>query len=148
MTEKTLESSFLWEVVAYKRWSHREAWRLEWTESLNGDFVKNVSFQGKRNICNPSNVKISLWSSLITVMFSECRQFRVSIEFSLEHPEGGIQFVIPKGEDTMAQVHLWALNVLWNANLWHSLTQFLGFQCILLQRSAHLFTYGCANSSR
>jgi len=28
----------------------------------------------------------------------------VSIEFSLEHPAGGIQFVIPKGEGTMAQV--------------------------------------------
>lgn len=49
---------------------------------------------------------------------NEGRQFRVSIEFSLEHPEGGIQFVIPKGEGTMAQ------------------------------RSAHLFSYGCANSSR
>ena len=36
--------------------------------------------------------------------YLECRQFRVSIEFSLEHPEGGIQFVIPKGEGTMAQV--------------------------------------------
>ena len=28
----------------------------------------------------------------------------MSIEFSLEHPAGGIQFVIPKGEGTMAQV--------------------------------------------
>lgn len=37
-------------------------------------------------------------------LVSEGRQFRVSIEFSLEHPEGGIQFVIPKGEGTMAQV--------------------------------------------
>ncbi|XP_074635589.1 transcription initiation factor TFIID subunit 2-like isoform X2 [Acropora palmata] len=46
------------------------------------------------------------------------RQFRVSIEFSLEHPEGGIQFVVPKREGTMAQ------------------------------RSAHLFSYGSANSSR
>ena len=34
----------------------------------------------------------------------EYRPFRVSIEFSLEHPFGGIQFVIPKGEGTMAQV--------------------------------------------
>ena len=40
----------------------------------------------------------------ISFYYLECRQFRVSIEFSLEHPEGGIQFVIPKGEGTMAQV--------------------------------------------
>ena len=42
--------------------------------------------------------------SVLDLFYLECRQFRVSIEFSLEHPEGGIQFVIPKGEGTMAQV--------------------------------------------
>ena len=35
---------------------------------------------------------------------TECKAFQVSIEFSLEHPEGGVQFVIPDGEGTMAQV--------------------------------------------
>ena len=40
----------------------------------------------------------------VAILHAECKQFRVSIEFSLEHPEGGIQFVIPKGEGTMAQV--------------------------------------------
>jgi len=39
-------------------------------------------------------------------LFSERRQFRVSIEYSLDHPEGGIQFVIPKGEGTMAEVRV------------------------------------------
>lgn len=39
-------------------------------------------------------------------LVSEGRQFRVSIEFSLEHPEGGIQFVVPKREGTMAQVRV------------------------------------------
>ncbi|KXJ10195.1 Transcription initiation factor TFIID subunit 2 [Exaiptasia diaphana] len=48
----------------------------------------------------------------------ERRQFRISIEYSLDHPEGGIQFVTPKGEGSMAE------------------------------RSAHLFTYGYGNSSR
>ncbi|KAK3736334.1 hypothetical protein QZH41_020807, partial [Actinostola sp. cb2023] len=47
----------------------------------------------------------------------ERRQFRISIEYSVDHPEGGIQFVTPKGEGTMAE------------------------------RSAHLFTYGYGNSS-
>jgi len=41
---------------------------------------------------------------VLDLFYLECRQFRVSIEFSLEHPKGGIQFVIPKGEGTMAQV--------------------------------------------
>ena len=55
------------------------------------------------------NIKISTFVTLVKVFwisfyYLECRQFRVSIEFSLEHPEGGIQFVIPKGEGTMAQV--------------------------------------------
>ncbi|XP_067032704.1 transcription initiation factor TFIID subunit 2-like isoform X1 [Acropora muricata] len=54
----------------------------------------------------------------VSACANEGRQFRVSIEFSLEHPEGGIQFVVPKREGTMAQ------------------------------RSAHLFSYGSANSSR
>ncbi|XP_031558269.1 transcription initiation factor TFIID subunit 2-like [Actinia tenebrosa] len=48
----------------------------------------------------------------------ERRPFRVSIEYSLDHPETGIQFITPKGEATMAE------------------------------RSAHLFTYGYGNSSR
>ncbi|XP_048582004.1 transcription initiation factor TFIID subunit 2 isoform X3 [Nematostella vectensis] len=48
----------------------------------------------------------------------ERKQFRVSIEYSLEHPDSGIQFVTPKGDGTMAQ------------------------------RAAHLFTYTYANSSR
>lgn len=54
------------------------------------------------------DIKISTFVALVKVFwiffYLECRQFRVSIEFSLEHPEGGIQFVIPKGEGTMAQV--------------------------------------------
>ena len=54
------------------------------------------------------NIKMSSFVTLLKVFwiffYLECRQFRVSIEFSLEHPEGGIQFVIPKGEGTMAQV--------------------------------------------
>lgn len=49
---------------------------------------------------------------------SEKKTFRLSIEFSLEHPEGGIQFVIPSGNGTMTE------------------------------RSAHMFTYGHGNSSR
>ena len=35
---------------------------------------------------------------------SEKKTFRLSIEFSLEHPEGGIQFVIPSGNGTMTEV--------------------------------------------
>lgn len=35
---------------------------------------------------------------------SEKKTFQLSIEFSLEHPKGGIQFVIPPGNGSMVEV--------------------------------------------
>ena len=35
---------------------------------------------------------------------SEKKRFRLSIEFSLEHPKGGIQFVIPAGNGSIEEV--------------------------------------------
>lgn len=35
---------------------------------------------------------------------SERKTFRVSIEFSLEHPKGGIQFVLPGGNGSIEEV--------------------------------------------
>ena len=46
------------------------------------------------------------------------KSFRICIEFSLEHPKGGIKFVVPDADGTM------------------------------LDRGAHLFTYENENSSR
>ena len=37
---------------------------------------------------------------------SEKKTFRLSIEFSLEHPKGGIQFVIPAGNGSIKEVRL------------------------------------------
>jgi len=48
----------------------------------------------------------------------DMKSFRVCIEFSLERPKGGIKFVVPDADGTM------------------------------LDRGAHLFTYGNENSSR
>ena len=50
--------------------------------------------------------------------FAEMKPMRVCIEFSLEEPNGGIKFVVPDIDGTM------------------------------LDRGAHLFTYGHENSSR
>ena len=36
---------------------------------------------------------------------SEKKTFRLSIEFSLEHPRGGIQFVIPAGSGSIEEVN-------------------------------------------
>ena len=36
---------------------------------------------------------------------SERKTFRLSIEFSLEHPKGGIQFVIPTNNGGNEEVH-------------------------------------------
>ena len=49
---------------------------------------------------------------------TEMKPFRVCIEFSLEEPKGGLKFVVPDLDGTM------------------------------LDRGAHLFTYGHENSSR
>ena len=49
---------------------------------------------------------------------AELKPFRICIEFSLEQPKGGIKFVVPDLDGTM------------------------------LDRGAHLFTYGHENSSR
>ncbi|XP_035219613.1 transcription initiation factor TFIID subunit 2-like [Stegodyphus dumicola] len=51
-------------------------------------------------------------------LVTEGKSFRLSIEFALEKPQGGIHFVVPDCEGTMAE------------------------------RCAHMFTYGCDNSSR
>lgn len=41
-------------------------------------------------------------------IISEGRNVRVSVEFSLENPQGGVHFVIPEGEGTLAEVRqLW-----------------------------------------
>jgi len=48
----------------------------------------------------------------------DMKSFRICIEFSLEHPKAGIKFVVPDADGTM------------------------------LDRGAHLFTYGNENSSR
>jgi len=37
-------------------------------------------------------------------LFQEGRPIRVGIEFSLEEPKGGLHFVIPEGEGTLAEV--------------------------------------------
>ena len=55
---------------------------------------------------------------LIGTHFLELKSFRVCIEFSLENPSGGIKFVLPDIDGT------------------------------LLDRGAHMFTYGRENSSR
>ncbi|KAI0209910.1 Transcription initiation factor TFIID subunit 2 [Lamellibrachia satsuma] len=52
------------------------------------------------------------------LIITEMKPFRVCIEFSLEQPKGGIKFVVPDLDGTM------------------------------LERGAHLFTYGHENSSR
>ena len=49
---------------------------------------------------------------------TEMKPFRVCIEFSLEEPKGGLKFVVPDLDGTM------------------------------LDRGAHLFTYGHENSAR
>ncbi|XP_070555415.1 transcription initiation factor TFIID subunit 2-like [Ptychodera flava] len=51
-------------------------------------------------------------------LVQDMKPLRVSIEFSLETPQGGIQFVVPELDGTMAE------------------------------RSAHMFTYGYENSAR
>ena len=51
-------------------------------------------------------------------MVAEGKPLKVRVEFSLEDPLGGVQFVIPEGEGTLAE------------------------------RSAHLFTFGHENSAR
>ena len=56
--------------------------------------------------------------ALIDIHLSELKPFRVCIEFSLENPSGGIKFVLPDIDGT------------------------------LLDRGAHMFTYGRENSSR
>ena len=52
------------------------------------------------------------------MIFAELKPLRINIEFSLEEPEGGIQFVVPDLEGTM------------------------------VERSAHMFSHGLENSSR
>lgn len=37
-------------------------------------------------------------------LVSEGRNLRVGVEFSLENPQGGVHFVIPEGEGTLAEV--------------------------------------------
>ena len=49
---------------------------------------------------------------------SELRPFRISVEFSLEHPKGGLHFVVPNIEGS------------------------------LVERGAHMFSYRHENSSR
>eukprot|EP00092_Neocalanus_flemingeri_P004145 GFUD01004459.1.p1 GENE.GFUD01004459.1~~GFUD01004459.1.p1 ORF type:complete len:1158 (-),score=326.72 GFUD01004459.1:100-3573(-) len=51
-------------------------------------------------------------------LIAEGKTLRVSVEFSIEDPQGGVHFVVPEGEGTLAE------------------------------RSAHLFTYGHENSAR
>ncbi|XP_046383438.1 transcription initiation factor TFIID subunit 2 [Ischnura elegans] len=51
-------------------------------------------------------------------LVSEGRPLRIAVEFSLEQPKGGLHFVVPSGEGS------------------------------LVQRGAHMFTWGHANSSR
>eukprot|EP00057_Strongylocentrotus_purpuratus_P009012 XP_011663486.1 PREDICTED: transcription initiation factor TFIID subunit 2 [Strongylocentrotus purpuratus] len=51
-------------------------------------------------------------------LVNDYKTLRLSIEFSLENPSGGIHFVVPDAEDTMAE------------------------------RAAHMFTYSLENSSR
>lgn len=49
------------------------------------------------------------------------KAFKLCVEFSLEHPKGGIKFVVPDVDD---------------------------IDGTMLDRGAHLFTYGHENSSR
>jgi len=51
-------------------------------------------------------------------LVAEGKPLRVAVEFSLEEPQGGVHFVVPEGEGSLAE------------------------------RAAHLFTYGHENSSR
>nr|CAG4635921.1 EOG090X00M6 [Eubosmina coregoni] len=53
-----------------------------------------------------------------THLMTEGRPLRIGIEFSLEQPAGGLHFVVPQGEGSLAE------------------------------RSAHMFTYGWENSAR
>lgn len=39
-------------------------------------------------------------------MITEGRSIRIGIEFSLEQPSGGLHFVVPPGEGTLAEVCL------------------------------------------
>jgi hypothetical protein len=41
-----------------------------------------------------------------THLITEGRPLRIGIEFSLEQPSGGLHFVVPPGEGTMAEVHV------------------------------------------
>ena len=55
---------------------------------------------------------------MLISFFLELKSFRVCVEFSMEKPKGGIKFVVPDLDGTM------------------------------LDRGAHLFTYGCESSAR
>ena len=55
---------------------------------------------------------------LCNIFVSELRPFRISVEFSLEHPKGGLHFVVPNMEGS------------------------------LVDRGAHMFSYRHENSSR
>ena len=57
-------------------------------------------------------------TGLINFVYTDLKPFRLVVEFSLERPKGGIKFVVPDMDGTM------------------------------LDRGAHLFTYGHENSSR
>ena len=52
------------------------------------------------------------------INFADLQPIKISIEFSLENPKGGVNFAVPEGEGSMAD------------------------------KGAHLFTYGHENSSR
>ncbi|KAJ4440026.1 Transcription initiation factor TFIID subunit 2, partial [Periplaneta americana] len=60
-------------------------------------------------------------------LVGEGRALRIGIEFSLEQPQGGVHFVIPNCEGTLAEEAL---------------------KSAVFQRGAHMFTYGHENSSR
>lgn len=42
-------------------------------------------------------------------LIAEGRFLRIGIEFSLEQPEGGVHFVIPEGEGTLAEVNIFII---------------------------------------
>lgn len=71
-------------------------------------------------------------------LMAEGRPMRIGIEFSLEQPSGGLHFVVPPGEGTLAEVNIKFLII----------NEFLIFKYLFHQRCAHMFTYGWENSAR
>ena len=79
---------------------------------------------------------------------------KILIEFSLENPQGGVQFVLPPEgatQDGMVSVttnnHIFCMRECIYMYMCFC-TRSYSLLCLMLQQHAHVFTYGWENSSR